>query len=144
MWGSSQSRRASPRRLKARTAVMTASAGKITRCGASKRWLRASLSMAPQLGMGAMTPTPRKLSVDSARIAPAMAMVACTRMGWRIFGSRWRARMRASDAPSERAAGLAGPAGDDERENYFPESGTEKCGERDGQEDSREREKCVD
>ncbi len=74
--GSSQSRHASPRRLNARTASITASAGKITMCGASKRWLRASLSMEPQLGTGARTPRPRKLSVDSARIAPAMPMVA--------------------------------------------------------------------
>ena len=65
MRGSSQSRKASPSRLKARTAVITAAAGKITRCGASKRWPLASFSMAPQLGIGARTPRPRKLSVDS-------------------------------------------------------------------------------
>ncbi len=32
-------------------------------------------------GMGASTPRPRKLSVDSARIAPAKPMVACTSTG---------------------------------------------------------------
>jgi hypothetical protein len=63
--GSSQSRHASPSRLNATTAVITANAGMMTMCGASNRWLRASFSMEPQLGMGASTPRPRKLSVDS-------------------------------------------------------------------------------
>ena len=33
---------------------------------------------------------------------------------------------------------VAGPAGDDQGENYFAEPGPEKCGERDGQKNSRE------
>ena len=37
---------------------MTASAGKTTMWGASNRWLRASLSIAPQLGMGAINNAP--------------------------------------------------------------------------------------
>ena len=79
--GSSQSLHASPSKLNASTARTTASAGKTTMCGASNKWFRASLSIAPQLGIGASTPKPKKLSVASARIAPAIPMVACTSTG---------------------------------------------------------------
>src|ERR1700723_645859 len=102
--GSSQSLKASPSRLKARTAVITARAGKITRWGASNRWPRASFSMAPQLGIGARTPKPRKLRVDSARIAPAIAIVAWISTGCRMFGIKWRIRIFACVAPNDLAA----------------------------------------
>src|SRR5690242_88479 len=61
--GSRKSRKASPMKLKDSTASITASAGKSTRCGASNKWERASLSMEPQLGVGGGTPNPRKLMV---------------------------------------------------------------------------------
>ena len=50
------------------------------------------LEAMPKVGMGASTPRPRKLSVDSARIAPARPMVACTSTGCKMLGSRWRSR----------------------------------------------------
>src|SRR5258708_35198106 len=50
--GSRTSRSASPMKLKERTASITARAGKITRCGASNKCERPSLSMAPQLAVG--------------------------------------------------------------------------------------------
>ena len=83
---------------------MMASAGKTTICGESKRWERASLSMLPQLAAGGGTPRPKKLSVASARTAPAMPMADCTINGCRILGRMWREKMRKSDAPSARAA----------------------------------------
>ena len=42
---------------------------------------RPSLSMVPQLAVGGGTPSPRKLMVASARMAPAMPIAACTMMG---------------------------------------------------------------
>ena len=134
---------------------MIASAGKITMCGASKRWLRASLIMAPQLAMGARTPTPRKLSVDSARIAPAM------RDG-RLHEHRLQnirqqvAEENARGRSAERArrknvfhflrlqnlragqARVAGPSGDDQRDNHFANSRTEKRREGDGEKNAGE------
>ena len=135
--------------------------GKITRCGASKRWLRASLSMAPQLGMGARTPTPRKLSVDSARMAPAMADGGLDQHGLQNIreemahqDARVRSAQRARGEDVFHFLGLqnlcasearvAGPAGDDERENYFVDSRAEECGEGNRQQDSGKRKKCVD
>src|SRR6266481_7752394 len=79
--GSRRSRNASPMKLKARTANITVTAGKSTRCGASKRCARASFSIDPQLAVGGGTPSPRKLIVASARTAPAMPMAACTITG---------------------------------------------------------------
>src|SRR5207248_7034213 len=79
--GSSKSRNASPIKLKESTASMTAVAGKITRCGASNKCPRPSLSIAPQEAVGGGTPRPRKLIVASARMAPAIPIAACTMTG---------------------------------------------------------------
>jgi len=73
-------------KLKERTASMTARAGKRIMWGESKRWERASLSMEPHEAAGAGMPRPRKLSVASARTAPAMPMAACTMSGWMMLG----------------------------------------------------------
>ena len=72
---------ASPMKLKDSTHSMTAMAGKTTMCGESNRCERASFSIPPQLAAGGGSPKPRKLSVASARTAPAMPMAACTMMG---------------------------------------------------------------
>src|SRR5262252_9813602 len=61
-FGSNQSRSASPRKLKDRTVNTSAKDGNTTMCGASNKWLRPSLSIAPQLGVGGAMPSPRKLS----------------------------------------------------------------------------------
>ena len=78
-----------------------------------------------------------------------------------MFGRRWRNRY-ARVGGAERArgedvfhffglqnlcageAGVAGPAGDDEGENYFAEAWAQECGERDCEQDSWEREEGVD
>ena len=53
---------------------------------ASVAGLRASFSIDPQLGVGLTTPSPRKLSPASARIAPAMPSDAATVSGPITFG----------------------------------------------------------
>ena len=44
------------------TVNTSATDGNTTMCGASNRWLRPSLSIAPQLGVGGAIPRPRKLN----------------------------------------------------------------------------------
>jgi len=62
--------------------------GKIVRCGAiSKNW-RPSDSIAPQLGVGACTPSPKKLKPASATMADAIPNVASTMIGAMMFGNR--------------------------------------------------------
>ncbi|MGB7848586.1 MAG: hypothetical protein WBL63_23440 [Candidatus Acidiferrum sp.] len=59
--------------------------GNTTMCGALNRWLRASLRMVPQLGIGARTPSPRKL-VCLARLAGsgfALRLKTSLGSGWR-------------------------------------------------------------
>src|ERR1700680_3705209 len=86
--GSRKSRSASPMKLKESTASITASAGKSTRCGASNKWARPSLSMAPQLAVGGATPKPRKLMVASARMAPAIPIAAFSISGCMVLGRK--------------------------------------------------------
>src|SRR5438105_3206555 len=61
--------------------------------------------MRPQDVVGGCTPNPRNDRVDSVMMAAAMARVALTRMGPRVFGSRWRAMIRVLDAPDDRPDG---------------------------------------
>src|SRR5215471_13684927 len=85
-FGSRASCSPSPTTLKARTVTKMVSPGHQAIHGA---WLRnpcATLSIEPQLGVGGCTPRPRKDSVDSAMMAPAMLTVACTRSGAKLFG----------------------------------------------------------
>ena len=56
--------------------VRGVAAGKNTRYGDSNRCERASFNMAPQLGAGGGTPSPRKLRVASESTAPAMPIDA--------------------------------------------------------------------
>ena len=52
VFGSTRSRRPSPRKLNPSTSVAIASPGKIVRCGASKRCALPASSIVPQLGVG--------------------------------------------------------------------------------------------
>src|SRR5262245_14333902 len=84
--GSSQSRNPSASMLKPRTAVTMARPGKITTHGAWSMKPRPSESMRPSDGVGGRTPTPRKDSAASTRIAMAMSTEACTSTGVTQFG----------------------------------------------------------
>jgi hypothetical protein len=55
--------------------------------------------MPPQVGVGAFTPTPRKLSDASSRIAAPKPMDACTMTGASVLGIRWYRMTRLGDAP---------------------------------------------
>ena len=59
---------------------------------------------APSEAVGGCVPRPRNDSAASTSIAVESDRLVCTSMIGERFGSRWRARMRASVAPSERAA----------------------------------------
>src|SRR2546427_12741326 len=65
---------------------------------------RALERMDPQLGLDGGTPNPRKLSVDSIRMAEATPNVAATNTGATVFGRIWRKIVRESVAPSALAA----------------------------------------
>ena len=58
------------------TVSITAKPGKISKCGATRRKLRASFSITPQLGVGGCTPKPRKLKLASDKTAPAIPKLA--------------------------------------------------------------------
>ena len=58
----------------------------------------------PQLGVGGLMPTPRKLSAASAKIARGMPSVTETMMGASELGSRWPKMMRGERAPTLRDA----------------------------------------
>ena len=60
--------------------------------------------MLPRLGVGGGTPTPRKLSAASAKIAVPRLSVAMTATGATHCGAIWRAMMRVGVAPRHRAA----------------------------------------
>src|SRR5579864_4022328 len=61
-------------------------------------------SMLPRLGVGGGTPTPRKLSAASAKIAEPRLTVAITATGARHCGAIWRIMIRGAVAPTHRAA----------------------------------------
>ena len=147
-------------KLKERTQSMTAMAGKTTRCGDSKRWERASLSMAPQVAVGGWTPRPRKLRVASARTAAAMPTAACTMSGCKMLGRMWLEK-ETEVGGADRTRGLhelslfhghdlgahqarvADPAGDGECKDEVDEAGSHESNERDGKENARERKEGV-
>ena len=96
MRGSNASRKASPKKFIDSTAKAIATAdgshrhGKFSRMGS----FMAVVSVCPQLGVGCCTPKPRKLRLDSVRIAPASPSVAATTTGPTTLGSIWRKMMR--------------------------------------------------
>src|SRR5947207_3050257 len=65
---------------------------------------RALERMDPQLGLDGGTPNPKKLSVDSIRMADATPNVAATNTGAILLGRIWRKIVRKSLAPSAWAA----------------------------------------
>ena len=60
---------------------MIAIPGKIVRCGAFLRYARPPESIAPHSGVGAFTPSPRKLNPEVERIADATFKDTYTMMG---------------------------------------------------------------
>src|SRR5512137_883812 len=64
----------------------------------------AFLSILPQVGVGGWTPNPKKLSVDSVRIADPTRSVAETMMGLAAFGKMCRHMIRKLRVPLIRAA----------------------------------------
>ena len=67
-----------------------------------------SAMMLPQVGVGGLTPSPRKLKPASARIAEAALSVATTITGGSAFGITWRSRMRVVVRPIECDASMYG------------------------------------
>src|SRR5215831_12747074 len=65
---------------------------------------RALESIEPQLAVDGGTPNPRKLNVDSIKIADATPNVAATNTGARVFGRICRKIVRNSVAPRASAA----------------------------------------
>src|SRR5450759_442952 len=102
--GSRASRRPSPRKFTASTVIRIARPGKIVNQGLVDMVLWASCSMLPQLGVGGLTPRPRKLSEDSRMIAPPTPRVAPTMIGAIALGKIWRKTMRRSRSPTMREA----------------------------------------
>ena len=72
--------------------------------GASSTVSNACRSMAPHVGVGGFTPTPRKLKEASAIIAAPRLNVAATMMGAKELGSICPIIMRELEAPMDRAA----------------------------------------
>src|SRR5206468_5435492 len=101
---SSASRRPSPSRFSPSTARPIATPGAIETHGATRSKSRPSATIAPHDGVGGCAPRPMNDSAASAMIAPPMPSVAATITGAITLGSRWRAMIRASDAPRARAA----------------------------------------
>src|SRR5688572_8416047 len=102
--GSAASRSPSPTRLYEVTVKKIANPGKAASHQPLGRMSRALERMDPQLATEGGTPNPRKLKVDSMRIAEATPNVAATRTGARVFGSTCRKMVRQSDAPKALAA----------------------------------------
>lgn len=65
-------------------------------------------SMRPHDGCGSGTPSPRKDSEASVRIAEPSWAVASTMSGASVFGRTWRTAMRSSLIPVARAASTKG------------------------------------
>jgi hypothetical protein len=67
--------------------------------GAFRKWTRESLRIPPSVGTSGGTPTPRKLSADSARTAMARMYVCWTSSGASELGKRWWVMMRGALPP---------------------------------------------
>src|SRR5699024_3044765 len=66
--GSTASRKPSPRKLNASTVSDNIPAGKISMYGCARMFGIASAIISPQLGIGGITPSPKKLIPDSYKI----------------------------------------------------------------------------
>src|SRR6185295_4087771 len=95
--GSRRSRSASPNRLVPNTTALMATPGKITSQGAVRTYSAAdSDSMRPQEGCGSGTPSPRKASADSTRMAEPSCAVASTMRGASVLGNTCTTAIRVS------------------------------------------------
>src|SRR6266496_4087845 len=100
-YGSVASRRPSPRKLKASTALAMNTTGMSSHGKCANVWMFcASCSNVPQLTNGGRMPIPRKVSAVSARIMPGTASVETTMMWPETAGIRCWKTMRASPAPA--------------------------------------------
>src|SRR6266853_7023181 len=107
--GSRISRTASPSRLVPNTMRLMARPGKTTSQGAVRTYSAAdSESMRPQEGCGSGTPSPRKESDASVRIAEPSCAVASTISGASVLGRMCRTAMRHSLIPIACAASTKG------------------------------------
>src|SRR2546428_1953705 len=104
MWGSVASRWPSARRLQPRTVKKRAREGKRISHQAGWACFWASARIAPQLGVGGETPSPRKLIPDSSKIALLAEKAAVTRMGGKAFGRMCLASRYGLRAPAALAA----------------------------------------
>ena len=82
--------------------------GKITRCGALRRYVFPVATRAPHSGAGAWAPSPRKLRPAAQRIDVANWSVDWTMIGDSVLGSTWNARIRGWLWPIARAASRKG------------------------------------
>src|SRR6266850_4097893 len=71
IFGSSVSRRPSPRMFTASTVAARKTPGKKTLCGYATNWTRPSAMMLPHVGMSGGKPTPRNERIASSRMAKA-------------------------------------------------------------------------
>src|SRR4051794_12522229 len=105
LYGSAASRNPSPRKLRAITAITTATPGANSHGAvAIERMFWASRSSTPHEMVGGCSPRPRKLSEVSARIMAGIASETDAMIWLAKLGSMWRKMTRASEAPSSRAA----------------------------------------
>src|SRR5918996_2751911 len=93
-FGSRTSRRASPKKLKDSTTRKMAMPGERVSQGARSMVSKALRNMPPQVGVGGFTPTPKKLSEASSKIAEATERLACTITGAKQLGIRCLSMMR--------------------------------------------------
>src|SRR5205823_8511194 len=101
--GSKRSRKLSPRKLKASTAVKIASPGNVP-IHHHWKYCAPSATIEPHSARGGCAPRPRKESPERSRIAFARSSVASTSTGPTTFGSTSRRSVRRAGAPSRRAA----------------------------------------
>src|SRR5262245_8262311 len=103
-FGSSASRRPSPRRLKDSTARKMARPGNTAIHTALLRKRCAVLSIEPHDGAGGCWPRPRNDRLASAMIAVATEIVACTISAGRMVGRMCFTAIRTGGLPTARAA----------------------------------------
>src|SRR4029453_2140543 len=101
---SSASRRPSPMKLIATTAMKIAPPGNSAQWAAMSRKSLASNNSRPQVGVSGGKPRPRNDSVDSAMMAAATSIVPAMITGPSALGRMWRTTCRSGLAPSARAA----------------------------------------
>src|SRR5699024_4045476 len=100
------SRNPSPNTFNDKTVNTIATPGNTENQGAVVKYVWASFSIAPQVGIDGSAPTPRKFKAASAKIAFAKINVPCTIIGVIIVGNIYFSIMTTSLAPVELAASI--------------------------------------